>query len=137
MKQWKTPDGRVLYKPEVSLHHVAFERRNYKTRLECLYRSMGGMILPLSNVAHVELHKNVPPPPKPNPDLMQDIYHYARRSEYVDQYDVFDQVREYVGLVAENNRNEQHREDAARLFDNLNQQAAFINIGRLSVLQAA
>ena len=128
---WETPDGRRLYKAEVSTHHVVFERRNYKTRLETLYRNMGGLLLPMATHAHVELHRAVPPPPKPNDDLMRDIYHNSRLTGYGDVYELFKQIADYVGMVATTSQRQEHVDDAALLHENLVAQAAFIEQGRL------
>lgn len=133
--KWVTPEGRVLYKAHVSKHHVMFERRDYKTPLECRYRSMGGLVLLLDNQPHADLHRNVPPPPKPNPYLMADIYQHARLQDYDDQYDLFRQITNYVGMVAEGGRNEENVHDANLLHENLIAQAGFVELGRLTLLR--
>ena len=98
--QWITPEGKVLRKAHIGRHHIAFERRSYKTGLERKYRDMGGMVLLMDSQAHQDLHREVPPPPKPNPYLMADIYYHARLLDYDTQYDVFNQIVDYVGMVA-------------------------------------
>ena len=132
---WTTPDGRVLYKAEVSRHHVAFERRAYKTRLESLYRNMGGMVLLLGSQAHGDLHAEVPPPPKPNHNLMTDIYQHARLMGYDTQYDVFEQIVDYVARVAVGFQCDENVHDANLLYQNLAQQAVFIEQGRLTPIE--
>ena len=129
---WSTPDGRIVYKAHIGRHHIAHERRNYKTRLETLYRNMGGMVVLLDSQVHQELHKEVAPPPKPNPNLMADIYRNARLPGYVDQYDLFSQIVDYVGMVAAGGRNEQNVEDASLLHANLLEQAQFVDLGQLT-----
>lgn len=130
-------DGRELYKGEFSRHHVIHERRWYRTPTEKAFRGMGGMVLTLSNSAHRELHANVPPPPKPNPDLMRDIYLHARTRDYQTQTDLFNQIIGYVDLVAANNRNQQHVEDATLLAANLRLQQPFILDGAVDLRVAA
>lgn len=129
--QWITAEGTKLYKAHVSKHHVAFERRSYKTRLETLYRNMGGMVVLLDSQAHRDLHAEVAPPPKPNHHLMADIYQHARLSDYESQYDVFRQIVDYVGMVAMTSNNQQNMEDAEALHQNLVRQQRFIDLGRL------
>ena len=133
--KWVTPEGRVLYKAEVSRHHAIHERRQYKTPLECRYRSMGGTVLLLGNQAHADLHRNVPPPPKPNPYLMADIYQHARLQDYDDQYDLFRQITNYVDMVAEGGRNEENVHDASLLHENLIMQNGYVELGRLTLLR--
>ena len=129
--QWITVEGATRYKAHVSRHHVAFERRSYKTRLETLYRNMGGMVVLLDSQVHRELHAEVAPPPKPNHHLMADIYQHARLSDYESQYDVFRQIVDYVGMVAMTSSNQQNTEDAEALHQNLVRQQSFIDLGRL------
>lgn len=130
--QWTTVEGATRYKAHVSRHHVAFERRSYKTRLETLYRNMGGMVVLLDSQVHRELHTEVAPPPKPNHHLMADIYQHARLSDYESQYDVFKQIVDYVGMVAAGGQCEQNVEDAALLHANLLEQAHFVDLGQLT-----
>lgn len=56
---------------ETSSHHLAWQRRDYRTPLERQYRYHKGMVVPnVPNVDHKELHANIPPPPKPTVELM-------------------------------------------------------------------
>lgn len=128
---WETPDGRILYKAETDDHHIFWPRAEQRTRLQRLVRTMGGSILHLAKVSHVELHRELPPPPKANFYLLADIYHHSRRMEYTDQYDVFHQIVDYVGLVASASQNQQNVEDASRLHEHLLAQAVFVEEGRL------
>ena len=98
---------------------------------------MGGFVIKLANHHHRELHANVPPPPKPNPDLMRDIYLHSRVREYTTQTDLFLQIVNYVELVAENNRNQQHVEDATGLAANLRLQQPFILEGAVDLRMVA
>ncbi len=134
--QWLTPDGRILYLAETSKHHIASERRWYKTPAEKKYRQMGGLTLHLANQPHRDLHANVPPPPVPSPDFMRDIYLYARNTEYEDQYDLFRQIVNYIGMVAETGRPER-QEEAVPLHENFVAQAAFVELGRLTIVRSA
>lgn len=136
MAHWTTPDGRVLYSAECSRHHIASERRWYQTPTEKKYREMSGMVLHLANQPHRDLHANVGPPPKPSPDLMRDIYLHGRTREYVDQYDLFRQVANYVGLIAEVGTG-QRQEEAIPLYENLIAQATYVELGRLTLVRVA
>ena len=131
---FETTDGRRLYKAETSTHHLIFERRDYQTPTEKKFRNMGGLVMRLSNHAHRELHANVPPPPKPNPNLMRDIYLYSRSRDYDTAYSLAAQITCYVGQIALNSHNEQNAEDATALFDNLIQQAVYIEEGQLKYI---
>ena len=130
---WELPDGRVLYKAEVSRHHVFFERRDYKTRLETLYRNMGGAVLLMGNQVHHDLHHEVPAPPKPNHHLMADIYQHARLLDYDTQYEVFEQIVDYVGIIAAGEQCQQNVHDANLLHENLVAQASFIEAGQVII----
>lgn len=134
MSHWTTPEGRVLYRAELSDHHIWFPRREFHTPTEKKLRAMGGMIVRLANQPHRDLHANVGPPPKPSPDLMRDIYLHGRTREYVDQYDLFRQVANYVGLIAEVGTG-QRQEEAAILHENIVQQAGFIELGRVEFIK--
>lgn len=135
--QWITPEGKVLRKAHIGRHHIAFERRSYKTGLERKYRDMGGMVLLMDSQAHQDLHREVPPPPKPNPYLMADIYYHARLLDYDTQYDVFNQIVDYVGMVAAGGQCEQNVHDAALLHENLVAQQHFVDLGRLTPVRRA
>ena len=135
--RWLTPDGRVLYRAEVSHHHVISERRDYKTPIEHRFRVMGGLVLLLGNQAHADLHRNVAPPPKINPHLMQDIYQHARRIDYGDQYDVFGQIVDYVAAVAVGMQCDENVQDANLLYWNLAAQSEYIDLGRLTMVRDA
>lgn len=132
MLSWTTLDGRVLYRAEISDHHVASERRWYTTPAQKKYRAMSGMVVRLANQPHRDLHANVPPPPVPSPDFMRDIYCHARNTEYADHYDLFRQITEFVGYAAEHGR-PQRQEEAIPLYENFVAQAAFIELGRLTL----
>lgn len=130
-------DGRELYKADISKHHAIFERRDYKTPTEKTFRGMGGLVILMANHQHRELHAHVPPPPKPNPDLMRDIYLHSRTRDYQTETDLFNQILGYVELVAENNGNQQHVEDATRLAESLRMQQPFILDGAVDLRRVA
>jgi len=134
MASWTTPDGRVLYPAECSRHHIASERNWYKTPSEKKYREMSGLVLHLANQPHRDLHANVPPPPKPSPNFMRDIYCYARNTDYDDQYDLFRQITNFVGVAATEGRPER-QEEAIPLYENFVAQAAYIELGRLTLVR--
>lgn len=133
--QWTTPEGKTLYKAHVSKHHVIFERRGYKRPVELKFRQMGGLVLLLDSQAHADLHANVQPPPKPNDYLMADIYQHGRLSDYESQYDVFQQIVDYVGMVAAGGQCEQNVHDASLLHANLLEQSQFIDLGKLKPVE--
>lgn len=134
MAHWTTPDGRVLYSAETSRHHVASERRWYTTPTEKKYREMSGLVLHLANQPHRDLHANVPPPPKPSPDFMRDIYLHARNVVYDNQYDLFRQITNFVGYAAAEGR-PQRQDEAIPLYENLTAQGAYIELGRLTLVR--
>jgi len=130
---WTTPDGRMLYKAETSRHHIFSERDWYRTPLQRKVRQMGGAVVQLANQPHRELHANVEHPPLVNPNLMQDIYLHSRSRGYETAYDLFYDIVEYVGWVANGSRQtQQNVDDASRLHANLLEQAVFIELGRLT-----
>ena len=132
--KWRAPDGRALYESETQRHHIASERKWYKTPTERKYREMNGMVLRLAIQSHRELHANVPPPPKPGPDFMRDIYVHSRNIEYDDQYDLFRQITEFVGVAATEGR-PKRQEEAIPLYDNFVAQGAYIELGRLTLIR--
>lgn len=134
MAHWTTPDGLVLTHAYISRHHPAYERAWYKTPAERKYRQMGGMVLLMANQPHKDLHANIPPPPIPSPDFMRDIYLHARNTDYDDQYDLFNQIVDYIGLVAEVGRPER-QEEAVPLYENYVAQQHFVELGRLTLVR--
>lgn len=50
----------------VNNHHVFWQRRWYKTPLEKVLRSHRGLVIPLFEPVHNELHAQLLPPPKPS-----------------------------------------------------------------------
>lgn len=51
--------------PAENLHHVMFTARKYETDLEVTFRNMGALVIPVWTQAHMNLHKELKPPPKP------------------------------------------------------------------------
>lgn len=133
---WITPDGRLLYKAETSRHHIFSERDWYRTPLQRRFREMVGGVVRLANQPHRELHANVKPPLLINPNLMADIYQFSTVLECVDAYDAFQQIGAYVGLIATSpHRSDRDIEEATLLHANLVNQAAFIEMGKLTLVE--
>lgn len=63
-------------------HHVWFTRREYKTPIERKVRNMGAFIIRVNAVDHQELHANVPPPPKPAPEHLHDLYQFMQEHDH-------------------------------------------------------
>jgi hypothetical protein len=53
-------------KREVNSHHVLWCRKWYKTPIEKTLRSHQGLIVPMYQDVHRQLHAALDPPPKPN-----------------------------------------------------------------------
>jgi hypothetical protein len=53
-----------------SFHHVWWEKANYKTKLERRWRGHKAFVVPLYKTIHVELHRDLSPPPKPKHEMM-------------------------------------------------------------------
>lgn len=53
-----------------NVHHVLWQRRDYKTAKEKELRNYSGLVIPMYKSAHNELHAVIPPPPKLNARLI-------------------------------------------------------------------
>jgi len=70
----------------VDRHHLYFPRADYSTPLEKTFRSLGQNIIELCRWAHIQLHKEQEPPPKPDQQTMAEIVlqseaHLTRRTQ--------------------------------------------------------
>lgn len=74
-------------------HHLAFERRNYKTTLEKRYRNCATMVVEACVCKHRELHDTYLPPEKPSTDVM---YQVIRGQHEPVEQEVFIRPRELV-----------------------------------------
>lgn len=54
-------------------HHLAFERRRYRTPIERNYRENGNMVVKACVCKHADLHSTYLPPKKPDAHTMCDI----------------------------------------------------------------
>ena len=63
-------------------HHVWHERRNYKSPIEQRVRNLGAFVIRANAIDHRELHANVPPPPKPDPEQLHDLYQFMQDHTY-------------------------------------------------------
>lgn len=59
--------------PRPNLHHLAHERRHYKTSLERAYRNSAAMIIKMCQCKHADLHATYSEPPKPDAQTMRDV----------------------------------------------------------------
>jgi len=57
-------------KPRIDTHHLAFERRHYKTRNERNFRRAGAMLAEICVCKHVDLHCSYGEPEKPSDNAM-------------------------------------------------------------------
>ena len=89
------------------------------------------MVLRLAIKPHRDLHANVEPPKKPNPNLMRVMYNYNNQLDIPDPYERFETITDYLYKIATNSGNTRNREDAYWLHDNFTQQLPFINEGKL------
>jgi len=54
-------------------HHVFWENRWYKGRVENEFRNHAGLVIPMNAQDHADLHYELRPPKKPNHDQMRHI----------------------------------------------------------------
>ena len=54
-------------------HHLAFERKNYKTPVERNYRECGAMLMQACRGKHSDYHATYLPPAKPDVHTMYDV----------------------------------------------------------------
>jgi len=89
-------------------HHVWFTRAEYKSPIERRVRNLGAFIIRANAVDHQEMHVYVPPPPKPNPDQLHDLYNFMQEHAY--QLDGLDGLE--WGIVWSNDRKAYDIEEA-------------------------
>lgn len=128
---WRTATGEIVGDNSVDCHHAFFCRNKYKTPQEKQFRQLGGLVLPILITVHRELHSNIPPPPKPSPDLMRLITEYAD-NDYHDTYEAFSEIAWYIGDLANSATSQQLAEEAFAIHQNLIDQSAYIAEGRVT-----
>lgn len=133
--RYLTSDGRILHRAETNLHHIQWRSDWYRSTQEKKYRNASGMVIRLAIGAHNDLHGNVQPPQKPNPNLMRDMHCAVRNMDYSDPYDHFTQIAMWLGEVAETSTCEQNAHEAGLMFENYVEQSAYIEQGRLEIIR--
>ncbi len=126
------PYGREVPESQVSRHHLIHYNRWYKTPHEKIYRSLGGLVLPMSRTVHNHLHANVPPPPKPSREFMLNIIGYTSYIEEQQPYPRFLEIVKFIGDVANTSWSEERVDEASRLYENLTQQNEYLKQGVLT-----
>ncbi len=129
---FRTQEGLLIPRDFTNRHHTLWRKDWYKTPSERRTREMPGMVLRITINHHRDLHREVPPPPKPNPQVLIGMYNFNRTNlETLNVYDRFEAITEMLGKVAATGgRNAQ---DAGELHDNFLLQMPFIELGRVEV----
>lgn len=110
---------------EVSRHHLAWNKSNYKTPLERRYRQYRGMIVPdVANPWHKELHANMGQPRKPTPELMIGALSILSQADLIDPLDGLYAVSEFML--------ERDTRLSVRIGEHLLEQAVFLEAGLLN-----
>lgn len=68
--------------PKYNNHHVFWEKKSYTTPIERRVRNMGCFVIRMNITAHQELHANVSPPPKPEPQHLHNLYNFMQEHTY-------------------------------------------------------
>lgn len=127
---YRLPHGEEIPDSLADNHHVIYYKRWYKTTHEKFYRNMSGLVLPMYNPVHKDLHANVPPPLKTTTEFMLNIIDYALTDiEEKEPYPRFLEIVKYIGDVANTSWNEQRVDEATRLYNNLEQQNDYLKQG--------
>lgn len=124
-------DGRQLRKSEVNFHHAIWERKNYTSKREKLFRSLSGLVLPIMITWHDDLHANLRPPKKVGRILMDAAIDFNEGIDVPDVYDQFEVMTGFFVETAETSPNIGMAEDAHKLAANLILQKPFIDRGRV------
>jgi hypothetical protein len=115
-----------------SRHHVFHERAWYKTHLEKSFRNIGGLVVPMFTKYHNRgddaLHNNVPPPPKPNRQMMLYVLGEAHELS-VDHVLAVDAVAQMFGKLATRATTEHEEMLALNVQSNLEHQLLYIEAG--------
>lgn len=82
MEKYKLYRGREVPERQTTNHHINWRRKDYKTPHEKLYRGLAGLVLPIHRPIHNQLHAEVPPPPKPDPEQLHDLYQFMQEHNY-------------------------------------------------------
>jgi hypothetical protein len=127
--RWINRDKRLLKHSEVNFHHVMWERRYYQTSAERRYRQIGGLVLPLEVSWHDELHANIRPPLKPCRTLIDHTLEYAHEQTSPDMYKRFEELSNFFSGVAMDDQRPNIADQALRIANNMQLQAAFIFLG--------
>lgn len=117
--------GELVPRAKTNLHHVIFERRNYRDALGKMYRNMGGMVLRMEIEVHKDLHFFVPPPVRPSRDLM-----YLMVGNHMDTEEPLERLEGHIeyleGLVEDDAH---YSNEASKLVKNFSDQMMFLSSG--------
>jgi hypothetical protein len=129
---FRTPEGLIIPRDFTNKHHALWRKDWYKTPSEKRTREMAGLVVRMTINHHRDLHREVEPPRKPNPQVLNGMYNFNMHNlETLNVYDRFEALTEMLGKVAAvGGRN---AGDAGELFDNLTAQLPFIQAGRVEV----
>lgn len=130
-ERYLTPNGEVIPHYATNLHHNSWRKKDYPSEFDKRYRNMPGMVLRLTIGTHRDLHANVEPPKKPNPNLMRGIYNYNQRLDVEDPYERFEAITEMLGNISFTSGNTRNRLDAHALHENFTAQLVYINEGKV------
>lgn len=128
--------GEPLDESDFNKHHI-FARCTAKGKGKKAHDFINqrGLVLPMVVGVHKELHANVDFPPLPSITLihrMSEITGYMRESN---PYERFIQIADHFDSLARNCPNTDHRRQCERIADNLAQQAPFVLLGQVQIIQ--
>lgn len=109
----------------VNKHHVMYERRNYKSKVERRFRNMGGLVVPTLIENHRELHATLRPPKKPRIEMIYDVIDIMQGNHYEGTEGVY-VAQEYFYNNAHTNRSPQRASLALGIANHLGKQLVFL-----------
>jgi hypothetical protein len=131
-------NGQVIPEAHTNRHHLIFPRKDYERSVELQHlRGLGGFILRITIDSHHDLHSNVDSPPQIHRALRNELFKLQHPGQQdFNPYGRFDWTLEYLEAKAKyRGVGSEFQRDAAALLDNLLQQKAYIDLGRVALLE--
>ncbi len=134
--RYLTRDGAEVSCRQTSLHHIWWIDKDYRPGAEQRFRNMSGFVLRLTNEVHQDLHAETFPPPKPSKQLREQIQDYSCMLYESNVYDEFYRLAQFIGDVANTSWSAERADEAFRIHENLVEQAAYVELGKVSPVYA-
>jgi hypothetical protein len=129
--------GERLSPKDVDHHHV-FARSTAKGKGAKVreFINQEGLLVPIVRDVHTELHRRLEFPLLPTVSLIHRVNMAIQDLRYENPYDRFIAITETFERFGDKCVNSDHREQSARIADNLQRQAEFILLGQVQVIES-